>query len=125
MSYTEQLNRIGQKPPKDISDMISEHEQITHVLEETKRELEETDKDDSDYKELAELVDNLEIGLHEYHETIEDKIKAWEKDLKKPTTPPPSIPPSSSEKKSGGVGWLLFGGVVLVLTFGAVNAFKK
>ena len=62
--------------------------------------------------ETEKLLDEMDHDIA----TIEIKIA---NKIKNPTPAP------APEKKESGIGWLIFGSVVLAITLGAVNVLKK
>lgn len=72
-------------------------------------------------------LDDMEDQIAEVEKEIVSKIKAYEKPQVAAAegTPTPAPAPAPEKKKDSGIGWLIFGGVALVVTLGAVNLFKK
>ena len=79
-------------------------------------------------QKLEAMSDHIE----ELENKIVQEIKAYEKPepIVEPTPAPATDPtpapaPIKEKKEDSGLGWLIFGGVALVVTLGAVNLFKK
>ena len=79
-------------------------------------------------QKLEAMSDHIE----ELENKIVQEIKAYEKPepIVEPTPAPapdptPAPAPIKEKKEDSGLGWLIFGGVALVVTLGAVNLFKK
>jgi hypothetical protein len=84
-------------------------------------------------KVATKKLDAMQDDIEDLEKSIVEKIKGYEKpEPVVETTPAPApktepIPnPTPTEKKGdSSLGWLIFGGVALVVTLGAVNLFKK
>jgi hypothetical protein len=78
-------------------------------------------------QKLEAMSDHIE----ELENKIVQEIKAYEKPepivepTPAPADPTPAPAPIEKKKEDSGLGWLIFGGVALVVTLGAVNLFKK
>ena len=77
-------------------------------------------------------LDAMSDHIEELENKIVQEIKAYEKPepIVEPTPAPapdptPAPAPIKEKKEDSGLGWLIFGGVALVVTLGAVNLFKK
>lgn len=85
-------------------------------------------------KVVTKKLDAMQDDIEDLEKSIVEKIKAYEKPETKvdPTpapqteqTPTPTKETPKEKKGDSSVGWLIFGGVALVVTLGAVNLFKK
>lgn len=79
-------------------------------------------------QKLEAMSDHIE----ELEKKIVQEIKAYEKPepIVEPTPAPapdptPAPAPIKEKKEDSGLGWLIFSGVALAVTLGAVNLFKK
>ena len=81
--------------------------------------LEEKDRDDDTEKDL----DSMEDSITEVELEIVEKIKALQPEQQQQQGQQTQQKPA--EKSDSSIGWLLFGGVALVVTLGVVNVFKK
>jgi hypothetical protein len=63
----------------------------------------------------------MEHAIAEYDKSIADEIRNGKQE-----EPAQKVAADGTEKKKdSSLGWLIFGGVALALTFGVVNVFKK
>jgi hypothetical protein len=78
-------------------------------------------------------LDAMSDHIEEFENKVVQEIKAYEKpEPIVESTPAPAPDPTpdpapivTEKKEDSGLGWLIFGGVALVVTLGAVNLFKK
>ena len=72
-------------------------------------------------------MDDLEDSISEREIELATFIKAYEKPAPEPAPAAAPAPAAQAQpkKEDNSVGWLVFGGVVLALTLGAVNLMKK
>lgn len=82
----------------------------------------------------VDKLDAMSDHIEDFEKKIAEAIKAYEKPEPKveptpapadPTPAPAPAPAKEAKKEDSGLGWLIFGGVALVVTLGAVNLFKK
>lgn len=106
----------------------------------------ENPEEDDDVEEVQETLDAFENDLEKLDKAICKEIKALQKEksaapasASAPASAPASATasaPASSQiqnantknadgKKDNSIGWLIFGGLALVATLGAVNLFKN
>jgi len=84
----------------------------------------EEEKDEATESEL----DQMEHFIAENDADIAQAIKRFDEDAYanfNDDEPAPAPAPAPEKKKDGGLGWLIFGGIALVATLGAVNILKK
>ena len=81
----------------------------------------EEEKDEATEGEL----DQMEHFIAENDADIANAIKSFNIQSFDDNEPAPAPAPSPEKKKDGGLGWLIFGGIALVVTLGAVNVLKK
>ena len=94
------------------------------AVEEYDNEKGEEDEEDEEaakeankkFEDLADAIAEKEIELAEAIENFQEAPKNDE---------PVPTPATPQKKEDSSVGWLVFGGVVLALTLGAVNLMKK
>jgi hypothetical protein len=86
--------------------------------------------DEIEEKTEAQL-DALEEEISEVEDSIVEKIKEIEKNEPKESPKveiegnEPIEPKENKTQKDNSVGWLIFGGIALIATLGAVNVFKN
>jgi len=114
--------------PDDIQKEIKNlKEKITSYNESVQKYNESPKKSKAETKKF----DAIEDDIADLEKSIVEKIKAYEKpEPKVKPTPAPQTEPTPSvetpkKKEDSSIGWLIFGGVALVVTLGAVNLFKK
>jgi chromosome segregation ATPase len=98
----------------EVSDWKKMADKYNEAVEEYES-LEETDE------ETEKELDKMEGQLVALEEEIATEIKS----LNIPTTTDEKQEVTEKPEKSSSMGWLLFGGVALVVTLGVVNVFKK
>ncbi|NDD59058.1 MAG: hypothetical protein EBZ47_07420 [Chlamydiae bacterium] len=81
----------------------------------------EEEKDEATEAEL----DQMEHFIAENDADIANAIKSFDPNASNEPAPEPTPAPAPEKKKDGGLGWLIFGGIALVVTLGAVNVLKK
>ena len=112
--------------PEELQDEIAKlREDIieyNNTCEQYEKEKDEEEPDEEAEKKLDDLADSL----------AEREIEISEKVLQFEPQPEPAAAPAAApapaapaKKEDSSVGWLIFGGVVLALTLGAVNLMKK
>lgn len=115
--------------PEALQERIASLKELTDKYNEA---VEEWNEDEID--EATEVhFEELENFIADNDKNVADAIIAFAKDGEwtPPPTPPAPAPASAApvekpeKKKDGGLGWLIFGGIVLVATVGAVNILKK
>lgn len=99
--------------PENIQSRIEAHRQAIVKFNEA---VDEYDEDEAEDKETEKKLDEMEDAIASNEKDIADDIRNFK-------TPQES--PKKDEKSSSGIGWLIFAGVALVATVGAVNLFKK
>ena len=126
MNFYDKIEHITKtKPmPADLSEMIQEYEAVREAIEESEEEQKAHAKFSEEYNNVEQEISDMEDELEKIEARINMYVDKWGQ-MSSTQVASHGASASAPEKKSGGVGWLLFGGVVLVLTFGAVNAFKK
>jgi len=128
--------------PEALQERIASLKELTDKYNEAVEEWQEEEIDEATEVHFEEL----ENFIADNDKSIADAIIAFAEDGEEyeeeewtpPPTPPapapaPAVAPVATEKpvekpekkKDGGLGWLIFGGIVLVATVGAVNILKK
>lgn len=117
------------KLPQEIQEDVENLRLLINKFNDDVKEYEEQDEED---EATEKKLDKLEDQIAKQDKKIADAIKAYEEPAPTPAPEPAPEPPAPApvptpepEKKDGSVGWLIFGGVVLALTLGAVNMLKK
>ena len=80
------------------------------------------DQEPDKNEETEAELDKMEDYIASVDEDIANEIKNYEIAPEKPAETPA---PEPKKKEGGGIGWLIFGGLALVATLGAVNLMKK
>lgn len=111
--------------PQDLQDQIAKlREEIlayNAAVEEYEKEKGEDNEDadeeaDKKFEDLADSIAEKEVEIATAIENFQEAAKSDE---------PAPAPAAAPKKEDNSVGWLVFGGVVLALTLGAVNLMKK
>jgi len=117
------------KLPQEIQDSVAD---LRKMILKFNDEVKEYEKEEEEDEEKEKHFDKLEDQIAKKDQKIADQIKAYEEPAPEPAPAPDPVPapapdpaPAPEEKKDSSVGWLIFGGVVLALTLGAVNMMKK
>lgn len=112
--------------PQDLQDEIAKlREEIlayNAAVEEYEKEKGEDNEDadeeaDKKFEDLADSIAEKEVEIATAIENFQEAAKSDE--------PAPAPAAAAPKKEDNSVGWLVFGGVVLALTLGAVNLMKK
>ena len=114
--------------PQDLQDEIAKlREEIlayNAAVEEYEKEKGEDNEDadeeaDKKFEDLADSIAEKEVEIATAIENFQEAAKSDE------PAPAPAPAAAAPKKEDNSVGWLVFGGVVLALTLGAVNLMKK
>lgn len=98
--------------------------------------IDEYENDEDEDAETEKKLDEQEDFIANNEKEIAEEIRNYVKPEPKPEPehepepepyrrPVPRPRPEPVKEKKSDVGWLIFGGVVLAITLGAVNVFKK
>jgi septal ring factor EnvC (AmiA/AmiB activator) len=118
---TKDLPQEVQDQIKELSETIKSYNAALEAYEENQK-AEDAEPDEETEKKL----DDLEDSISEKEIELATFIKAYEKPATEPSPAAPAPAAQAQPKKEdNSVGWLVFGGVVLALTLGAVNLMKK
>lgn len=71
------------------------------------------------------MLDEKENEIAEEEVALATEIRMMGQEPQPQPTPEPQPAPEPKKEESGGIGWLVFGAVVLVGTLGLVNVLKK
>lgn len=112
--------------PQELQDEIAKlREDIieyNNTCEQYEKEKDEEEPDEEAEKKLDDLADSLA----ERELEIAEMVLQFEPKPEPAAVPAAAAAPAAPAKKEdSSVGWLIFGGVVLALTLGAVNLMKK
>lgn len=111
--------------PQELQDEIAKlREDIieyNNTCEQYEKEKDEEEPDEEAEKKLDDLADSLA----ERELEIAEKVLQFEPQPEPAAAAPAAAPAAPAKKEDSSVGWLIFGGVVLALTLGAVNLMKK
>lgn len=107
--------------PELLREEISE---LKEIILKYNMALDEYEKEEEEDKGTEKQLDDMENFIATKDQELANEIKAYEP----PAAPVPAAaaaatPPENKEDNS--IGWLIFGGVVIVATLGLVNVFKK
>jgi thiol:disulfide interchange protein len=109
-------------------------EQIKHEIEELRvmivkynEACDEYDEEDEKDTETEQELDAMEDSIAEFEQGIASDIRGLQNKVAQQSAAQQKSADGTKpeEKKGSSLGWLLFGGVALALTLGAVNVFKK
>jgi len=131
---SETLQEKGLKQNELPEQIKEEIDELRVMIVKYNEACDEYDEEEDKDPETEERLDAMEDSIAEFEQGIASDIRS----LRVNTPTPPSStnnntkPPvtkvsadGTQEKKGSSLGWLLFGGVALALTLGAVNVFKK
>lgn len=113
--------------PQELQDEIAKlREDIieyNNTCEQYEKEKDEEEPDEEAEKKLDDLADSLA----ERELEISEKVLQFEPQPEPAAAAAAAAPAAAApaKKEDSSVGWLIFGGVVLALTLGAVNLMKK
>jgi len=117
------------KLPQEIKDRIKELKSEVQEYNAAVRKYDESpDQDDVEEKRLDDWENDIADKTTEIIQQINDYEEPQPEPAPAPTPEPAPVPdptPAPEPKKDSSVGWLIFGGAVLILTVGAVNLMKK
>lgn len=138
----EELGIAKEQLPKAILNKIDHLEGMKDALTDTRKEYAE-EQDPEVRQEMHDLIAKAEQSISELETMIDDAVKAFKAKLNseppapaddaddepagtpaKTTTTPKPVVVDDEPKKSSGWKWIL-GGVVLLVTLGAVNTLNK
>lgn len=134
-----ELTELGiskEKLPKTLLNKIDHLEDVKETLLSTRTEYAE-EQDPDVRQEMREVIIKAEETIVELEASLDEAVKAFKAhivnqandDSEKQATPTPaprSTVGRDGEPKKGGNGWKwLLGGVVLLVTLGAVNTLNK
>jgi hypothetical protein len=136
-----ELTELGipqEKLPKTLLNKIDHLEDVKETLQSTRTEYAE-EQDPDVRQEMREVIIKAEETIVELEASLDEAVKAFKAhianqandDSEKQVTPTPvnrntSKVERDTEPKKGGNGWKwLVGGVVLLVTLGAVNTLNK
>lgn len=112
-------NELPESIKKDIDElraMIVKYNEACDMYDDEEEKDEETEK----------RLDAMEDAIAEYDKSIAEEIRNGKKEEEQQSFQVAANGAQTEEKKKdSSLGWLLFGGVALALTLGAVNVFKK
>ena len=111
--------------PESIQERIVGLKELTDAYNDAFDDYEEQAEED---KETEDKLDKMEHFIAETDKELAAAIKALsEVKQEEPKQEPEPQPESQPEpkKKDSSVGWLIFGGIALVVTLGAVNILKR
>lgn len=128
----EALKRKGitlKKLPEEIKDQISS---LKQSIEDYNKEAQAYEDQEDEDTAMEEKLDQWEDEIAAKDHEIASQIKNYQEPKPEPKpepepapAPAPAPEPVPAKKEDNSVGWLIFGGVVLALTLGAVNLMKK
>ena len=155
MDYQKRIEEIGQgkKPSKKLAVVTEDYEAMNVVIADLEEEIRNEQDEEAIAEKQADL-DNMFDQRKAIEKELEKALKGWEAGLAKVenmrnvkkskeapapiAVTPAAVAPSPTPKpvqsvvaeevvveKKSGYGWLVFGGIALILTLGAVNVMKE
>jgi len=155
MDYQSRILEIGngKKPSKKVAELVDDYESMLVAIGDLEESIDNaSDEDDTDEMEsdLQELYGQRE----RLQQQLDKALTGWEKGIVRMENmhqkmksnaqsqaaqgvvvakPNPVIQKTNTQsavvttdnEKKGGYGWLIFGGIALILTMGAVNTFNR
>jgi hypothetical protein len=121
---SEVLQEKGLKQNELPEQIKNEIEELRVMIVKYNEACDEYDEEDEKDTETEQELDAMEDSIAEFEQGIANDIR--ELNIQQSAVQQKSADGTKpEEKKSSSLGWLLFGGVALALTLGAVNVFKK
>ena len=105
--------------PEEIQQRVRNLKELTDKYNEAVEAYDETEEEN---KETEAELDKMEDLIAQSDKDIANEIRNFTPEVVAAEGPAEITP---EKKKDGGLGWLIFGGLVLVATVGAVNLLKK
>jgi hypothetical protein len=134
---SETLQEKGLKQNELPEQIKEEIDELRVMIVKYNEACDEYDEEEDKDPETEERLDAMEDSIAEFEQGIAQDIRVLAVNTSTTSTGSSSTnnntkPPvtkvsadGTQEKKGSSLGWLLFGGVALALTLGAVNVFKK
>ena len=107
--------------PAELQQRIADFQQMVLSFNDWYDNWEYGDKDEQEKK----VLDEKENEIAEEEVALATEIRMLGQEPQPQPTPEPQPAPEPKKEESGGIGWLVFGAVVLVGTLGLVNVLKK
>jgi hypothetical protein len=117
---SEALQEKGLKQNELPEQITKEIDELRAMIVKYNEACDEYDEEDEKDEETEERLDAMEDSIAEFERSIAEEIKGLGQ-----TQVAADGTQTQEKKKDSSLGWLLFGGVALALTLGAVNVFKK
>lgn len=110
--------------PEELQGRVSNLKELTDKYNDAVETYDETEEQDV---ETEKELDRMEDLIAQSDKDIANEIRNYNPAPEQTPAPEPEPTPTPEpeKKKDGGLGWLIFGGLVLVATVGAVNLLKK
>ena len=105
---------------QDLKQRIDNHREMIVKYNMACEEYEGSEDEDS---EVEKKLDEQEDFIANNEKELVAEIKNYQEPAASAAAP--AAPASPAKSKDNSVGWLIFGGAVLLVTLGAVNVFKK
>ena len=109
---------------QDLKQRIDNHREMILKYNMACEEYEGSEDEDS---EVEKKLDEQEDFIANNEKELVAEIKNYQEpaSASAAASAAPAAPASPAKSKDNSVGWLIFGGAVLLVTLGAVNVFKK
>ena len=120
---------------EELQEKVNEHKEM---IVKFNMAIDEYENDEDEDAETEKKLDEQEDFIANNEKEVAEEIRSYVKPEPKPEPEPEPEPEpyyprqirreireEEPKKKKSDVGWLVFGGVVLAITLGAVNVFKK
>ena len=124
------INNALQEKNLKISDLSESLQERIHELQQLilkyNQACAEYEEEDEEDEEIEKELDEQSEYISQNEAELAEEIMEDDDDNEAPQRQPPQFAkqPQKPQKKSS-AGWLIFGGVVALVTLGAVNVFKK
>jgi cation transport regulator ChaB len=122
---SEVLQEKGLKQNELPEQIKSEIDELRQMIVKYNEACDEYDDEEEKDHDTEQQLDAMEDSIAEFEQGIANDIRGLEKSVAQQSAQQSADGTKPEEKKGSSLGWLLFGGVALALTLGAVNVFKK
>ena len=122
---SEALSAKGLKVSDLPASISSEIDELRQMIVKYNEACDEYDEDPDKDPQTEKRLDAMEDAIAEFESGIAKDIKDLDAQQQQQQVSADGTQQPEVKKKDSSLGWLLFGGVALALTLGAVNVFKK
>jgi hypothetical protein len=121
---SEVLQEKGLKQNELPEQIKNEIDELRVMIVKYNEACDEYDEENEKDHETEQELDAMEDSIAEFEQGIASDIRGLQ-NIQPAAQQKSADGTKPEEKKGSSLGWLLFGGVALALTLGAVNVFKK